>query len=391
MAEYNFDEIIDRSGTNSIKYDLRQEVFGSDNVIPMWVADMDFRTPGFIMDAIRQRASHEILGYTTRSAGFFQAIIEWFKRRQNWTIDTNWIVFSPGIVPALNFAVRVYTYPGDKVVIQPPVYRPFSTVITDNQREIVNNPLKLHKGRYFMDFDNLKEQIDDRVKLILISHPHNPVGRVWTPEELSELARICLEHNITIISDEIHSDIIMPGCKHVPLAAISPAFSEITVTCIAPSKTFNIAGLSTSVVVIPDKNKRDVFSREINTGHLWLGNIFGNIALEAAYRNGDEWIEQLNIYISENFKFLDSYLKQYIPQIKLIWPDATYLAWLDMRGLDLDDKALKEFMIQKAGIGCNDGISFGTGGEGFIRMNIGCPRKILEKALDKLNSAVNNL
>jgi cystathionine beta-lyase len=390
MTEYNFDEIINRSGTNAIKYDWKKEVFGKEDIIPMWVADMDFRTPDFIMEAIRQRANHEILGYTTRSAGFFQAIIDWFKRRQNWTIDASWIVFSPGIVPALSFAVRTFTSPGDKVIIQSPVYRPFSTVITGNQREILNNPLKLQKGRYFMDFDNLREQIDAKVKLILISHPHNPVGRVWTPAELSELADICLEHNITIISDEIHSDIIMPGHKHVPLAAISHALSEITVTCIAPSKTFNIAGLSTSVVVIPDKNKRDMFSREIDTAHLWLGNIFGNVALEAAYRNGDEWVDKLIIYISENFKFLDSYLKQYIPEIKLIRPDATYLAWLDMHELNMDDKGLKEFMIQKAGIGCNDGVSFGTGGEGFMRMNIGCPREMLQKALEKLNRAVNN-
>jgi cystathionine beta-lyase len=390
MTEYNFDEIINRSGTNAIKYDWKKEVFGKEDIIPMWVADMDFRTPDFIMEAIRQRANHEILGYTTRSAGFFQAIIDWFKRRQNWTIDASWIVFSPGIVPALSFAVRTFTSRGDKVIIQSPVYRPFSTVITGNQREILNNPLKLQKGRYFMDFDNLREQIDAKVKLILISHPHNPVGRVWTPAELSELADICLEHNITIISDEIHSDIIMPGHKHVPLAAISHALSEITVTCIAPSKTFNIAGLSTSVVVIPDKNKRDMFSREIDTAHLWLGNIFGNVALEAAYRNGDEWVDKLIIYISENFKFLDSYLKQYIPEIKLIRPDATYLAWLDMHELNMDDKGLKEFMIQKAGIGCNDGVSFGTGGEGFMRMNIGCPREMLQKALEKLNRAVNN-
>jgi cystathionine beta-lyase len=390
MTEYNFDEIINRSGTNAIKYDWKKEVFGKEDIIPMWVADMDFKTPGFIMEAIRQRANHEILGYTTRSAGFFQAIIDWFKRRQNWTIDASWIVFSPGIVPALSFAVRTFTSRGDKVIIQSPVYRPFSTVITGNQREILNNPLKLQKGRYFMDFDNLREQIDAKVKLILISHPHNPVGRVWTPAELSELADICLEHNITIISDEIHSDIIMPGHKHVPLAAISHALSEITVTCIAPSKTFNIAGLSTSVVVIPDKNKRDMFSREIDTAHLWLGNIFGNVALEAAYRNGDEWVNKLIIYISENFKFLDSYLKQYIPEIKLIRPDATYLAWLDMHELNMDDKGLKEFMIQKAGIGCNDGVSFGTGGEGFMRMNIGCPREMLQKALEKLNRAVNN-
>jgi len=217
------------------------------------------------------------------------------------------------------------------------------------------------------------------------------VGRIWTPEELTELANICLERNILIVSDEIHSDIIMPGHKHVPLAAISPAFSEITITCIAPSKTFNIAGLSTSTVVISNSARRKTFAHEINTAHLWGGNIFGNIALESAYRNGDNWLDQMNLYISVNFKFLDSYLKQFIPGIKLIQPEATYLAWLDMRGLNLSDTALKDFMIRKAGIGCNEGFSFGTGGEGFQRMNIGCPKAMVIRALDQLRNAVDNL
>jgi cystathionine beta-lyase len=277
------------------------------------------------------------------------------------------------------------------VVIQPPVYHPFFTVITGNQRVIVNNPLKLVDGRYFMDLKNLEQQLDERVKLILISHPHNPVSRLWTSGELADLARLCIKHNIKIISDEIHSDIIMPGRKHVPLASISPDISGITATCIAPSKTFNLAGLSTSAVIIPDKNMRELFCSEIETGHPWLGNIFGNVALEAAYNYGDEWVDKLNGYISDNFSFLDSCLKQNIPEIKLIKPEATYLAWLDMRGLNMDDKALREFMIRKAGIGCNDGISFGSGGEGFQRMNVGCPRKLLNKALDQLKIAVNNL
>jgi cystathionine beta-lyase len=391
MTDYNFDQIIDRSGTNSIKHDFKHEVFGTDDIIPMWVADMDFRTPDFIMKAVRKRTEHEILGYTKRSPGFYQAIKDWYKRRQNWNIETDWIIFSPGVVPALHFAIRAFTSPGDKIIIQPPVYHPFSSVITGNQRIILNNPLKLIKGKYFMDLDNLKEQLDERVKLILISHPHNPVGRIWTPEELSELANICLAKNILIVSDEVHSDIIMPGQKHIPLAAISTSFSEITISCIAPSKTFNVAGLSTSAVVISNNAKRKIFAREVETSHLWVGNIFGNIALETAYKNGDDWLDQLNQYLSGNFKFLDSYLKKSIPEVKLVWPDATYLAWLDMRGLNLDDTTLKDFMINKAGIGCNDGPSFGIGGEGFQRMNIGCPRALLNKAIDQLRNAVDNL
>jgi cystathionine beta-lyase len=391
MTRYNFDEIIERFGTNCIKHDFKRGYFGTDDIIPMWVADMDFRTPDFIMKAIRDRTQHEILGYTGRSDGFYQSIIDWYKRRQNWKIETDWIVFTPGIVPALHFAVGAYTSPGDKVIIQPPVYHPFISVVKGNQRVLLNNPLILNNGRYCMDLDNLKKQLDDRVKLILLCHPHNPVGRIWSPEELSELANICLERNIMIVSDEIHSDIILPGQKHIPLAAISPAFSEISVTCVAPSKTFNIAGLSTSVVVIPDTDKRKIFYHEIETAHLWGGNIFGNIALEAAYRNGDEWVDQLNQYLLGNFKFLDTYLKQFIPEIKLIWPEATYLAWLDMHGLNLDDTALKDFMIYKAKLGCNHGPSFGKGGEGFQRMNIACPGAMLEKSLDHLKNAVNNL
>ena len=391
MARYNFDEIIERRGTQCIKHDFNREYFGKDDVIPMWVADMDFRTPDFIMDAIRTRAQHEILGYTKRSDGFFQAIIDWYKRRQNWSIEKNWIVFTPGIVPALHFSVRAFTSPGDKIIIQPPVYHPFFSVIEGNQRKIVLNPLKLIKGRYSMDLDNLKDQIDDRVKLILLCHPHNPTGRNWTPEELAELANICLERNILIVSDEIHSDLILPGQKHVPLAAISPAFSDITITCIAPSKTFNLAGLSTSAVVISDTLKREIFSREIETAHLWVGNIFGNVALEAAYRNGHEWLDQLMNYLLNNFKILDQYLKQHIPVIKLVWPEATYLAWLDMRGLNLDGQALKNFMIHKAGLGCNDGASFGVNGTGFQRMNIACPKVVLNKALDQLRHAVYHL
>jgi cystathionine beta-lyase len=391
MTEYNFDEIIQRRGTDSVKHDFNLEYFGKDDIIPMWVADMDFRTPDFIMKAIRKRTEHEILGYTKRSDGFYQAIRDWYKRRQNWNIETDWIIFSPGIVPALHFAVRAFTSPGDKVIIQPPVYHPFFSVITGNQREILNNPLKLNNGRYYMDLDNLKEQLDDRVKLILICHPHNPVGRIWTPEELSELAIICLERNIIIVSDEIHSDIVLPGQKHIPLAAISPAFSDITVTCIAPSKTFNLAGLSTSAVVISNDSIRKIFSREIDTAHLWNGNIFGNIAMEAAYRNGDRWLDQLIQYLFSNFKILDNYLKEFIPGVKLVWPEATFLAWLDMHSLNLDKTSLKEFMTRKAGLGCNDGFSFGTGGEGFQRMNIACPKAMLNKSLDQLRNAVNNL
>lgn len=391
MIAYNFDEIIDRRGTDCIKYDDVDNYFGADNLIPMWVADMDFRTPDFIMDAIRTRASHEILGYSKRPDGFYHAIIQWYKRRQNWSIEKEWIIFTPGIVPALYFAVRSLTKPGDKIIIQPPVYHPFYSVINSNYRQVLPNPLKFHNDKYYMDFDNLEKIIDRNTKLLFLCHPHNPVGRLWSPEELTELGMMCKKHGIIIISDEIHSDLVLPGFKHTPLASLEGNYRDISVTCLAPSKTFNIAGLSTSVVIIPDSDLREKFQTEIENSHLWLGNIFGNIALEAAYSFGDEWIDQLMRYIHKNFLLLDEFLKQYIPDIKLIKPEATYLAWLDMHNLHHPGFNLKDFMIQKAQLACNDGESFGKEGQGFQRMNIACPAAILEKALHQLKNAVNDL
>jgi len=391
MTTYNFDEFIDRRGTDCIKYDFAREYFGTNDLIPMWVADMDFRTPDFIMDAIRKRTSHEILGYSKRSDKFYNAVIEWYKRRQNWLIEKEWIVFTPGIVPALHFAVRAYTNPGNKVLIQPPVYHPFFSVISDNHRQVLTNPLKLVDGKYIMDLDNLERIIDEKTKLFLFCHPHNPVGRVWSPSELTDLAMICKKNGILIISDEIHSDLILPGFRHHPLVSLPGDFRDITITCVAPSKTFNIAGLSTSVVIIPDHGLREKFNAEIETAHLWTGNIFGNIALETAYTCGDQWLDQLMIYLQHNFELLDKFLKHYIPDIRLVIPEATYLAWLDMRDLPIPNSSIKDFMIRKAGLGCNDGSTFGKEGEGFQRMNIACPAPLLEKALYQLKKAVNNI
>ncbi len=391
MIKYNFDEIIDRWNTDCIKYDFAWEYFGTNDLIPMWVADMDFRTPDFIMEAIRKRASHQILGYSKRSDNFYNAINQWYKRRQNWLVEKEWIIITPGIVPALHFAVRAFTRPGEKVLIQPPVYHPFFSVISDNRRQVLANPLKLVNGRYIMDLDNLERIIDKKTKLFLLCHPHNPVGRIWSPGELTDLAMICRKNGITIISDEIHSDLILPGFKHQPLASLPGDFRDITITCVAPSKTFNIAGLSTSVVIIPDRGLREKFNTEIETAHLWLGNIFGNMALEAAYTSGDQWLDQLMIYLQHNFELLGQFLKQHIPDIRLIIPEATYLAWLDMRDIPIPNSKLKDFMIRKAGLGCNDGVTFGKEGEGFQRMNIACPAALLEKALYQLRDAVNNL
>jgi cystathionine beta-lyase len=388
---YNFDEIIPRAGTDSFKYDYRKEYFGTNDVIPMWVADMDFKTPHFVLEAIRKRTEHEILGYPVRSDGFYQSAIDWFRNRQGWEISKEWMVFTPGVVPALNFAVNAFSDRGDKIIIQPPVYHPFSHVIKGNGRKVLENPLKQVNGRYRMDLDQLAGKLDKDVKMILISHPHNPVGRVWQKEELTDLATICIENKIIMISDEIHSDLILPGHRHIPIAGLSEEIAGITVTCLAPSKTFNLAGMSTSLAVVSDEGLRKRFSHQLERAHLWTGNIFGNIALETAYRHGDDWLDQLLVYLSGNVDFLRSFLEKELPQVKLIEPEATYLLWLDMSALGMTDDGLKQFMIEKAGLGCNDGPGFGTGGSGFQRMNVACPRSVLVRALNQLKQAVDQL
>ena len=387
---YNFDEIIPREETNCIKYDLRKEYFGSENLIPMWVADMDFRTPDFIMEAIRQRAEHEILGYSARGEGFFDAIIGWYSRRYNWEIQKDWIVTTPGVVPALHFAIRAFTAPGEKVLIQPPVYHPFFSIIKGNERVVVSNQLILKHGRYRMNIKDLKEKVDKHTKLILLSHPHNPVGRVWTEEELTEIGEFCTSKGITILCDEIHSDLVYSPNRHIPMASINKELLQHTITFDAPSKTFNLAGLTTSFVIIPDSALRQLFNRELETSHLWLGNLFGSIALEAAYSSGDQWLDQLMNYLKDNLEFMKAFISGEIPSVKVIEPEATYLVWLDMRQISLKEQTMKDFLVKEARLGFNDGASFGPGGEGFQRINIACPRSVLEKALVQLRDALGS-
>ncbi len=386
--KYNFDEHIPREDTNCIKYDLRKEYFGSKDLIPMWVADMDFRTPDFVMEAIRKRAAHEILGYSSRGENFFKAIIGWYRRRYGWEVQKEWILTTPGVVPALHFAVRAFTEPGEKVLIQPPVYHPFFSIIKGNERVVVLNQLIFKDGRYHMNIEDLKEKVDEQTKLILLSHPHNPVGRVWTQEELAELGDFCISKGITILSDEIHSDLIYRPNRHIPMASINKGLLHHTITFAAPSKTFNLAGLSTSFVIIPDPALRHIFNRELDTSHLWLGNLFGSIALEAAYSSGDQWLDELMDYLKDNLEYLKSYIKDEIPSVKVTEPEATYLVWLDMRKIDLKGQTMKDFLVKEARLGFNDGASFGPGGEGFQRINIACPRSVLKKALGQLRDAL---
>ncbi|MGE5381957.1 MAG: MalY/PatB family protein [Omnitrophica WOR_2 bacterium] len=386
--KYNFDEIIDRSNTASVKYDLRQMFFGTEDIIPMWVADMDFKTPPFIIDAIKNRLEHPVLGYSIRTPEYHDAIREWVKRRHDWDIQNEWICFSPGIVPALNMSVLAFTKPGDSIVVQPPVYFPFFSAVEKNDRVLLQNPLILENGRYRMDFEDLEKHCKNGASMIIISNPHNPGGNAWNSSELRELAAICLKYNVLMVSDEIHADLVNIGFKHTILASLSEDIAAMTITMTAPSKTFNMAALSTASVIISNNQLRKVYNNLVQNLHIDMGNVFGNVASIAAYCFGDEWLNQLLVYLKENIDILEKYLIERIPQIKMIRPEATYMAWLDCSGLNMDDKSLNEFMIKKAHLGLNPGIQFGKGGNQFMRINLACPRSTLIKALQQLESAI---
>ena len=389
MKKYHFDEIIPRSGTNCIKYDARKWMFKTNDVLPLWVADTDFRTPDFIVDAIKKRIAHEIYGYTYKPDSYYDAIIGWMKRRHNWEVKREWISFSPGVVAGLTIAIETFSKPGDGVIVQPPVYFPFFDSVKGTKRKLVENPLKIKNGRLTFDFDDLKSKIDKTTKLLLLCNPQNPGGMVWTRSELEELSAICLENGILVISDEIHSDLIFSGHSHIPFTTLKEEVAKNSVVCMAPSKTFNVAGLASSLVIIPDKTKHARYERALNVGHLGMGNIFGSLALEAAYTHGDEWLVQLLEYLWKNYLFLEKFMKENLPRVKVMKPEATYLIWLDFREYGMNDEELMKFTVEKAKVGLNNGARFGTGGDGWMRLNIGCPRSILQEGLEKLGQAFN--
>ncbi len=382
--KYNFDEIIDRSGTSAYKTDLLQARFGTNDLIPLWVADMDFRSPDFVMDAIRERAKHEILGYTIRNKEWYQPIAQWIKNKHNWAVQSNWIGYVPGILPGMVLSLQAFTNPGDKIIIQPPVYPPFMNMVRNNNREIVYNKLVLKDGQFIMDFDNLKSQIDKRTKMLFLCNPHNPGGRVWNHEELSELARICAENDILVVSDEIHADLTLPGNSHIPFPTVSENAKNKSITFMAPSKTFNIAGLASASYIIPNDELRNKYKHQVESAEIGGGNIFAFVATKAAYENGAEWLDQLVHYVKGNISYIDEYLKLHIPKIKAIIPQASFLIWLDFRGIGLPDNEIRRLLIHEAKLGLNDGPSFGPGGEGFQRINVGCSRLVLEEAMKRL-------
>ena len=385
---WNFDEEVNRVGTNCVKYDRRKEVFGSDEIIPMWVADMDFKTPDFITNALRKRLEHEIFGYSFRPAEYNKSIASWLLMKHNWRIEEEWICFCPGIVPALNLCTLAFTRPGDSVIVQPPVYFPFFSAVENHGRKLVYNRLVESDGKWVMDFDSLIRSITSETRMIMISNPHNPVGRAWKPDELTQLADICRRNNILILSDEIHCDLILPGYFHTPVAHLSEETSDITVTCIAPSKTFNLAGLSTSSLVISNPVLRKYFNSRLEHLHIGNGNIFGTIASIAAYSEGSEWIDGLMEYLNQNVDYVIDYCSALIPEIEPVQPEATYMIWLDCRKMGMTGRELQEFFVRNAGVGMNEGSTFGPGGEGFMRMNLATTNRNVRKAMEQIEQAI---
>lgn len=402
--KYDFDQEISRKGTNSIKWEYIQseeaafklnkteEFFGDDRMLPMWIADMDFRAPQPVIDALVERARHGIYGYSEKGSAYFEAVIGWMRKRHAWKIKRNWILPTPGVVPALALLVQTFVKPGDRVIIQPPVYYPFYLVSEFNGAEIVRNPLLFEDGRYEMDFDDLEAKArDPRVKMLILCSPHNPVGRVWTEQELTRLGEICLANKVRVVSDEIHGDLVYAGTAFTPFARINRDFAQHSITCTAPSKTFNLAGLSTSNIIIANADWRAKFQRTLLNCALLDASIFGSLALEAAYNHGDEWLDQLLVYLKGNLDYLEDYIAANIPQLRVVHPEGTYLVWLDCRELGLDRAARKRLMLEKARVYLEQGTIFGEEGEGFERMNIACPRSVLKEALERIRAAVEGL
>ena len=388
---WNFDEPVNREGTNCIKYDLREDTFGMKSIIPMWVADMDFRTPDFIVSAMQERLNHPIYGYTFRPPEYFSSIMQWHEKRHKWKIEKEWICFTPGVVPALNICTLAFTRPGDSIIVQPPVYFPFFSAVGSHNRKLVYNQLIQSEEGWKMDFDALEKIIDSSTRMIIISNPHNPIGRVWSQNELSRLAEICIRNKILIVSDEIHCDLVMPGFSHTPVATLAAEVAGNTITCLSPSKTFNLAGLSTSSVIISDHELRKSFVRTLESLHIGNGNIFGTTASIAAYSQGYDWLFALLDYIDMNIDYADDYFRKMIPEIIPVKPEATYMIWLDCRKLGMTGKELRDFFVKNAGVGMNEGASFGPGGDGFMRMNLATNRQIIIKALEQIENAVSTI
>lgn len=385
---FDFDQPIDRSGSHSLKFDARQAYFGRSDVMPMWVADMDFAAPKAVTDALVRRAQHPLYGYTMYPDSLYQSMINWCQRRYNWLVQQSDIMMCPGVVPSLHAAIEALTEPGEKVIVQPPVYFPFFSAVTQTGRELVLNPLTLQQSEYSMDLEHLEHCAKQGAKLLLLCSPHNPVGRVWRQDELNALLDVAERYQITIISDEIHADLIYPDQRHRPLADQTDTVNVLT--AIAPSKTFNIPGMGLSTLVVPDKRQRQQINQVFDSWHVSAANPFSISAFEAAYQYGESWLDALMPYLHSTMQWVTDYIEQEIPQISLIPPEGTYLLWLDCHKMGLDNQALRQFFIDEAGVGMNPGYVFGETGSGFMRMNIGTPRQQVEQAMQKIATAIRN-
>jgi len=395
--KYDFDKVIDRRNTDSVKWGTVEALFGDKDVLPMWVADMDFPIAQPITEALRKRTEHEVYGYAKPQPSVIESVVDRLRKKYNWKIEPEWVVFTPGVVPALHAAIRAFSQPGDEVIIQSPVYYPFWSAIRTCGCHTSNNELNLIDGHYRMDFDDLENKFspreDDmmprpsRARMMILCNPHNPIGRVWSKQELIRAGEIVLKHGALMVSDEVHCELLFRGSVHIPFASISAEFQQNSITCMAPSKTFNLAGLNASSIIIPDKQIREKFNAA-RSGIQSGPNVFGLVALEAAYRHGDEWLEQLLDYLQGNLEFLIEYFQKKIPKIKVIRPEGTYLVWLDCRELGMDTQELRGFIRNKAKVGLDDGFLFGPNGAGFQRINIACPRATLAEALKRIEKAV---
>lgn len=387
-----FDTIIDRKGSNSLKYDFAAERGKPEDVLPLWVADMDFQAPPAVVEALINAAKHGIFGYSESKQGYFDALQKWYSGHFNFNIEREWLVKTPGVVFAICMAIRSLTDEGDAVLIQRPVYYPFSESIRANQRKLVNNPLIYKDGTYSVDFQDFEEKIiENGVKLFILCSPHNPVGRVWTEDELIRMGDICVKHNVLIVSDEIHADFVYPGNTHLVFANLKPEYLECTLTCTAPSKSFNLAGLQTSNIFIANPAIRKKFRSEITKSGYSQLNTMGLAACQAAYEHGEEWLEGLKKYLTGNLAFVRTFLADRLPQIKLVEPQGTYLVWLDCTALGYKEEQLDDLLINKAKLWLDGGAMFGPEGNGFERINIACPRAVLEKAMTQLEQAVNEI
>jgi len=381
---YNFDQVINRRGTASLKWDTC-----SEDILPMWVADMDFAVAKPIEDAMRERAAHPIYGYGEPQASYYDSVRGWFSRRHGWDISREWLSYSPGIVSALHFFYNCYLEPGEKVMMMDPVYYPFFAAAQRNQVEVEKSRLKIENGKYVIDFEDFEAKAKDpKVKMLLWCNPHNPGGRCWTREELEKVVQICIDNDVLIISDEIHCDLTLNGHHYIPCASISKEAAEHTVTCVAPSKTFNIAGLQTSCIVIPNPQLKERYDTFLKSIGIMRPGVMGMAGLQAAYDNGDEWLDQLLVYLEGNLEFLKSYVKENLPFIKIMEPEATYLVWMDLKDYGMEPVALHKKLLEEGKVWLDEGYLFGDSGNYYERINIACPRSVLKDALDRMKKAL---